>query len=64
MKSKETESFDCVAENAWHYGDRITIHLMECPYCKRPYEHVYGPYQFCPRCGHELTDDTSPETDA
>jgi len=51
MVSDETEAIECLADDPWHYGERITVHVMECKECGGTYEHVNGDYEFCPRCG-------------
>ena len=51
MVSDETETIGCLADDPWHYGERITVHVMECQKCGGTYEHVNGDYEFCPRCG-------------
>ena len=50
FKPDEVNRVDCVSD-----GRRYVIHEMECPACGRPYEHVYGDYEFCPHCGAALS---------
>lgn len=33
------------------------IHIMECSTCGGTYEHVNGPYEFCPRCGAKVVNE-------
>lgn len=47
----ETEVWHCICDDLAHYGERLTVHVMECPECGRTYEHVNGDYEYCPHCG-------------
>lgn len=37
-------------------GMRFVITEMRCSRCGGLHEHVYGDYEFCPRCGCRFTD--------
>lgn len=50
MVADETDKAECITTGT-RYCTRLTVHFMECPECGRSYEHVYGDYEFCPRCG-------------
>lgn len=41
---------------SWKDGRHVTIHVMECSECGHTYEHVNGPYEFCPRCGRKVVE--------
>lgn len=53
----ETDTWECVCDGIGHYGERVTVHVMECSECGRTYEHVNGDYEYCPRCGRGVVDD-------
>lgn len=53
-QADETETIECVCDDVWHYGKRLTVHVMECSECGHTYEHVNGSYEFCPRCGAKV----------
>lgn len=46
----EAETIECIRIR----GRRLTVHVMECSACGRTYEHVNGPYEYCPRCRAEV----------
>lgn len=50
-RETETEVWYCICDDLAHYGERLTVHVMECPECGRTYEHVNGDYEYCPHCG-------------
>lgn len=52
----ETETWECVCDGIGHYGERVTIHVMECSECGRTYEHVNGGYECCPHCGRRIVE--------
>ena len=56
-QADETETIECVCDDVWHYGKRLTVHVMECSECGRTYEHVNGTYEFCPHCGRRVVDE-------
>ena len=53
-QADETETIECVCDDVWHYGKRLTLHVMECSECGHTYEHVNGSYEYCPRCGAKV----------
>jgi len=54
----ETETWECVCDQIGRYGKRVTVHVMECSECGRTYEHVNGPYEYCPHCRARITEVT------
>lgn len=57
VRADETETWECVRDGIGHYGERVTVHVMECSGCGRTYEHVNGEYEYCPRCGARIEVD-------
>lgn len=55
-RADETDTLDCVCDGIGRYGQRVTVHVMECSACGGTYEHVNGAYEFCPRCGRKVVD--------
>lgn len=53
-KADETDTMECVCDGIGHYGEPLTVHVMECSACGRTYEYVNGGYEFCPRCGAKV----------
>lgn len=53
----ETDTLEVVRDDLGGYGQRMTIHVMECRKCGHTYEHVNGDYEFCPRCGKRIRRD-------
>lgn len=50
---EETEAITYYDE----YGhDAVKVHVMECDECGGTYEHVYGDYEWCPRCGRKAVE--------
>ena len=52
----ETETYECVIDDAWRYGERITVHVMECSECGNTHEHVNGAYDYCPYCRRKAVE--------
>lgn len=52
----ETETWECVCDNIRRYGERMTIHVMECSECGKEHEHVNGEYEYCPHCGRKAVE--------
>ena len=55
-QADETDTWECVCDGIGHYGERMTIHVMECDECGHTYEHVNGSYEYCPRCGRRIVE--------
>lgn len=55
-QADETDTWECVCYGIGHYGERMTIHVMECSECGHTYEHVNGIYEYCPRCGRRIVE--------
>ena len=55
-QADETDTWECVCDGIGHYGERVTVHVMECPECGRTYEHVNGDYEYCPHCGRRIVE--------
>jgi len=55
-QADETDTWECVCDGIGHYGERMTIHVMECSECGRTYEHVNGGYECCPHCGRRIVE--------
>ena len=55
-QADETDTWECVCDGIGHYGERMTIHVMECDKCGHTYEHVNGSYEYCPRCGRSIVE--------
>jgi len=53
-RADETATWDCVCDGVGHYGEHLTVHVMECSACGHTYEHVNGSYEYCPRCGRKV----------
>lgn len=54
----ETDTWECVCDGIGHYGERMTIHVMECDKCGHTYEHVNGSYEYCPHCGRRVVEES------
>lgn len=55
-QADETDTWECVCDGIGHYGERVTVHVMECSECGRTYEHVNGGYECCPHCGRRIVE--------
>lgn len=55
-QADETDTWECVCDGIGHYGERMTIHVMECSECGHTYEHVNGGYEYCPHCGRRIVE--------
>lgn len=55
-QADETDTWECVCDGIGHYGERMTIHVMECDKCGHTYEHVNGSYEYCPHCGRRIVE--------
>jgi len=55
-QADETDTWECVCDGIGHYGERMTIHVMECDKCWHTYEHVNGSYEYCPHCGRRIVE--------
>jgi hypothetical protein len=50
----ETDTVECVCDGIGHYGESLSVHVMECSACGGTYEYVNGSYEYCPRCGAKV----------
>ena len=55
-QADETDTWECVCDGIGHYGERMTVHVMECSECGHTYEHVNGSYEYCPHCGRHIVE--------
>lgn len=52
----ETDTWECVCDGLGRYGERVTIHVMECSACGRTFEYINGSYEYCPYCRAKIKE--------